>query len=211
MRTVGRSTGPRERPLLFSGPMVRAILDGRKTQTRRVVKPQPRMVDEMPRFRANEWGFWGGGYPDHGRAVCCPYGEPSDRLWVRETFRLRRDQDGKPPSQDWWKAGAWYPATQDEEPSGCGGGMGKKRAAIHMPRWASRITLEIVDVRVERLQEISAEDCIAEGFATTLREHDAVSDLREQYGAYWDSLHAKGDGVLWASNPWVWPIEFRRL
>lgn len=168
------ATAVRDRPIIFGAESVRSILDGRKTQTRRVVKPQPRFTHYLqPMFGASpdghvfgESGLWrevGPDYPDCGEDDRrCPFGAVGDRLWVREAFRLRADQDDRPPSEDWWKSGAWYQA-DGSEPSGCGGGPGKLRSPIHMPRWASRITLEVTDVRVERLQEITEADAIAEG------------------------------------------------
>lgn len=150
----------RDRPILFSGPMVRALLAGTKTQTRRAMKPQP--LGEIDNLGDGETIISLDGM--QGNAWRCPYGVPGVRLWVRETFRLRADQDDVPPSQDWWKMGVmWYEADGPGQPSGCGGGSGKLRPSIFMPRWASRITLEITDVRVERVQEISEGDAVAEG------------------------------------------------
>lgn len=176
-------TAVKERPILFSGPMVRALLDGSKTQTRRVARPK-RSIEPM----TDE----------------CPYGVVGDRLWVRESFW---DHDKGSPAAE-------RSATRDErieyratewdrvDPSDAG----LWTPSIHMPRWASRITLTITDVRVERLQEISAEDCIAEGLSTTLREHDAACELREKYQSLWDSLNATR--TPWSSNPWVWVVSF---
>jgi hypothetical protein len=184
---------------------------------------------EVPRKRAGgDYGLRGCFYVEETwepgiAGLRCPYGQPGDRLWVRETFRLRADQDHLPPSQDWWKNGAWYQADDERlEPSGCGGGAGKKRPSIHMPRWASRITLEVVAVRVERLQDIGEEDATAEGVDTvdgiqdevTLVEHardmgECPETSRVWFANLWDTV-AK-PGAKWDDNPFVWCVEFKRL
>lgn len=204
-----------ERPILFSGPMVRAILEGRKTQTRRVIKPQPTTDDGLVLVGRGgaEREFWDdkGISFNEGHDRYCPYGQPGDRLWVRETFRLRADQDHKPPTQDWWKSGAWYEADGNCEPSGCAGGAGKKRSSIHMPRWASRITLELTDVRVQRVQKISDEDIESEGMSfNELAQAFQPSMPREHFQVLWDLLNAKR-GFGWDTNPWVWALTFRRV
>lgn len=167
----------RERPILFSSPMVRALIAGTKTQTRRVVK--------------GEW-------------IVCPYGGPGDRLWVRESHWWFKDEHDP--------VTGYYPpklTAEDVEYRADGERPGRSwRPSIHMPRWASRITLEITGVRVERLQDISAEDCIAEGMQSRMREHDAVCDLRDQYRDLWEHINGPGS---WDANPWVWVLEFRRL
>lgn len=154
----------KERPIIFSSSMVRAILDGRKTQTRRLVKPQP---DEYP---PGNW-FW-----THRDVVelkvedlpaFCPYGVPCDRLWVKEAWAQRLDRDHLNGTQ-LYAAGvreAWYWADGPGKcaRTGCAGAAGRYRAARFMPRWASRITLEVTGVRVERLQEITDDDAKAEG------------------------------------------------
>ena len=121
------------------------------------------------------------------------------KLWVREAFRLRRHQDHNPPSQDWWKAGATY-AADGSEPTGCEGGPGKLRRSIHMPRWASRLTLVVTAARVERLQEITRTDAEAEGFSRHPAD-DAICDFSE----LWEELHGPG---AWDDNPEVVPITF---
>ena len=143
-----------EKPIIFSAPMVRALLDGRKTQTRRILKPQ--IVCHTGPVPAFTWGKFSGLYPDdwfgYGNAIdgALPYAV-GDRLWVREAFsydRLDVDKDGTLPP--------WYWA--DGNPSS--GDWTKPKPSIHMPRWASRITFEVTEVRVQRLQEISEEDTI---------------------------------------------------
>lgn len=218
-------TLPKERPILFSAPMVRAILDDRKTQTRRVVK---RVYDSVSGdapwavCQAKKSGYiaWYGRQrkdieqftkANYVHGFPCPYGVPGDRLWVKENFRLRLDQDHKPPRDDWWKNGASYEA-DGAKPTGCGGGPGKLRPSIHMPRWASRITLEVTVVRVERVQNISASDGRAEGHQNPDGGWGPEGRLGSDIGFkdLWDTLNAKR-GFSWHKNPWVWCISFRRI
>lgn len=188
----------KERPILFSAPMVRALLNGTKTQTRRVVKrfevragmPEPEMQSLLR---------------------CCPYGAPGDRLWVRETFAKI---DGQ--TQPWIETD--YRATYTHGDR-LGDSLGIKKRwtpAIHMPRAASRITLEVAGVRVERLQDISEADACAEGI-----EQDAIdrclqmaeamdqrepTPARSMYQVLWDSINGAG---AWERNPFVWCVSFR--
>ena len=198
----------KERPILFSGPMVRAIIEGRKTQTRRVVKPQP------------------GDHPsDDGYGVTyrCPYGAPGDRLWVRETFGwysgiLQGSYAYTPPEKPTYPPHkvidgvrhaicyrADYPKHRwNKNDSGW-------KPSIHMPRTASRITLPIVSVRVERLQSISEEDAKAEGAAMDYDGPYSFSQAFNYRGGYrtlWESINGPGS---WDANPWVWVIEFKRV
>jgi hypothetical protein len=185
----------KERPILMSAPMVLAILDGRKTQTRRVVKG--RMLEIVAARMA--------GYPFD--RIVCPYGLPGDRLWVKESFRLRADQDHISPSQDPWKSRVWCEATGNGEvPSGCGGGIGRLRSSIHMPRWASRIDLEITEVRVQRLQDITEAEALAEG----LLPHGKLGALSAQdhFQLLWYEINGEAS---WQLNPWVWALTFRRV
>ncbi len=185
----------KERPILFSGEMVRAILEGRKTQTRRVVKPQP--------CEMNVWhGAIYDGEIDLNKTPCMepkksPYGVPGDRLWVRETFCT----------------GSFYDCFQEDGVicyRATGGNATESdcaawRPSIHMPRRASRITLEVTGVRVERVQDISEDDAKAEG--VSLEKWDSY---RVAYAELWSDLNAKR-GFGWSVNPWVWVIEFRRM
>ena len=195
----------KEHPVLFSGAMVRAILEGRKTQTRRVVKPQPECATACggltwpisSPLRGNGIKI----YLDNGRNLSttlslCPYGKPGDRLWVRETW-LPFDADHVIGGKEWaYRAdcGADSEALRLE--------MGYRwRPSIHMPRRASRITLEVTDVRVQRVQEISAEDIQSEGI-------ELVGNYRAHFRELWDSINsARGYG--WSTNPWVWAISFK--
>lgn len=198
-----------ERPILFSGAMVRAILAGTKTQTRRVVKPRKD--------------------PDYGRelspceiagdehiARLCPYGAPGDRLWVRETFAgsIAYERHGYPLKE--WGNKIWYVA--DGEPRS--GQWTRPRPSIHMPRCLSRITLEVTEVRVERLQDISDQDAVAEGTPCYVcggpmdgRSEDDCHCFHRRatasdYRGLWESINGPGS---WEANPWVWCVSFRRI
>lgn len=214
----------KERPILFSAPMVRALLDGSKTQTRRVVK-----------FSRTDFDTFINKVPY--KSACCPYGRPGDRLWVRETWRIGSWDDG---------CGVWidYCDGPDKTRRECsdvdmfyrlleqigddlrrqgieptngtmyewepGQSPLRWRPSIHMPRWASRITLEITDVRVQRLQDITPADCVAEGYPSPPGTRYAQEEIAalDWYRALWESINGPSS---WDANPWVWVIEFRRL
>lgn len=216
----------KERPILFSGPMVRAILEGRKTQTRRVVKDST--------FEATKQGRL---MHEGEAAAWCPYGQPGDRLWVRETWAhdgpdletaRARFEDALSGGETY---GPYYRATESAP------GTLRWRPSIHMPRWASRITLEVTGVRVERLQEISEKDAQAEGarwkefgrcgsgfhlagwsMDDPFPESHAycLNTAPLAFANYINRLHG-GDNWnlkpsnLWAENPWVWVVEFRKI
>lgn len=188
----------KERPILFSGPMVRAILEGRKTQTRRVVKPQP--------SEPVTWGCIGGkgfGFIAGDEMLRCPYGVPGDRLWVRESFSY----DARWRYEWWQETGErpdiWYWA--DGNPTD--GDWTKPKPSIHMPRSASRITLEVKSVRVERLQDITPEDAEAEGIDEFMREKKLGGYYTTAFSRLWESINGPGS---WEQNPWVWVIEFSK-
>ncbi len=187
----------KERPILFSAPMVRAILDGRKTVTRRLVKPNPHKVDGgVPFTDAPAWA-----HAEPGSAVMrCPYGVRGDRLYVRETWSAPHAYDHLPPRLIPKDARIHYAATEDR------GGL-LWRPSIHMPRWASRITLEVTGVRVERLQDISEADALAEGVSAILYEMRRATP-RCDFQALWQSINGPDS---WAANPLVWVIEFKRI
>lgn len=200
----------RERPILFSAPMVRAILSGQKSMTRRVVKPQPEAIPQhvwRPRDLGPNRQFW---WPcsavrqmvDLGEMRSfCPYGVPGDRLWVRETWRHWPVRDGADQRE-----GLDYRATdEDDFEYPVNESIFKWRSPIHMPRWASRLTLTITDVRVERVQDINDDDAIAEGIPDypDFKGDCPVDDYRE----LWDSLNA-ARGYGWDANPWVWALTF---
>lgn len=215
------------KPILFNDEMVRAILDGRKTQTRRVMKPQPRVArfGETHPTRPNgvighvDGALGGGDYHvwqgprfqaglTHGGVYLalnqCQY-QPGDRLWVREAFRPYPPQSGN----------AWeilYAADAEiikyEAPSTYRPTLYNYERwypSIHMPRWASRITLEITDVRVQRLRDISEDDALAEGIQWDAR----MLPFSFYFMELWDSI-AK-PGVQWSDNPWVWAISFQMV
>jgi hypothetical protein len=187
-------TAVKERPILFSAPMVRAILEGRKTVTRREVK-KPAALDCLAA------GF----EPDFlalpGNADLCPYGKAGDRLWVRETWaRIRIAQA---PDQEW----VVYRESDNRTDYG-----GPWKPSIHMFRRDSRILLEIIAVRVERLQDISRADIRAEGLQCPpeLASDDVSPNYRDWYPAAWRDLW-ESTGGDWNANPWVWVVEFKRV
>ena len=181
----------KERPILFSGPMVQAIREGRKTQTRRVVKPQPDFVNKLG------VPF----YPDGKGPVdyrLCPYGQTGDRLWVRETF-AQIGVEGRGQATV-FRASGEFDAEKWDMPQREWKGW---KPSIFMPRWASRTTLEITGVHVQRLNEISEDDAREEGW------HPADGQGPcEWYEDLWNSINGPGS---WGANPWVWVIEFKRI
>ena len=216
----------KERPILFSGPMVRAILDGTKTQTRRLVKPQSAILtDEMARaFDVRPPNR------DNHAVVPCPYGVPGDRLYVREAFHWggrRISDDGTPwvflAYAETPKTRVLHPTREqfdritfaDESPEKPWTEM-RMRPGIHLPKWASRITLEITTIRVERLQDISESDALAEGIERRLDGKDTECSgtgtwhwtAKRAYCDLWEHINGSDS---WALNPWVWVVEFRRV
>jgi hypothetical protein len=205
----------KERPILFSAPMVRAILDGRKTQTRRIVKDRrpwaqqaiPKLTAFVPSADRSSFGmkvgYQGDPLAGHVGTIWCPYGAPGDRLWVRETFggddicgyayradhpeQKRFEGDGEQPDSPW-------------------------RPSIHMPRAASRILLEVTDVHAERLQDISEDDARAEGVEAFARdaEGDCWTDGKHRTALeyLWGQINGPDS---WARNPWVWVVGFQRV
>lgn len=183
----------KERPILFSAPMVRAILAGRKTVTRRIVRDAKPIAADVTVF--GTWVANDAAVLEEGaRMLRCPYGVPGDRLWVKEalvptagngvTYAVDGEYvliDGG--AREWM----WKP---------------RKLAAMYCPRWASRITLEVVDVRVERLHDLDEEDADAEGIG-----EPPWGSRVETFATLWDTINGKR--APWASNPWVWRVEFR--
>lgn len=171
----------KERPILFQGAMVRALLAGTKTQTRRVrTKP-----------------------------LLCPYGQPGDRLYVREAFSGAHCMGAAPPSKWGRSSRLWYWA--DGNPTT--GDWTKPKPGIHMPRWASRILLELTEVRVQRLQEISDADAEAEGVREWVAGACAADNLHGYtavgyYSLLWDQINGAGS---WDANPWVFALSFKRV
>lgn len=206
----------KEHPILFSGEMVRAILDGRKTMTRRVVKPQPTFVYAQdgygPLMQIHGKGVFFEGDPNG----TCPHGQIGDRLWVRETLAIDNTyQDENLVCSTLYRADI---NAEGYDRSGTWKGGLRWTPSIHMPRWASRITLEIKDVRVQRLQDISEKDAIAEGIrkssdgmwcGTPQNKHNFPRQHNTAFKAFadlWNSIHG-----TWDANPWVWVVEFRRV
>lgn len=193
-----------ERPILMSAPMVRAILAGAKTQTRRVVKPRKDRDLGCELAACELAGEVNGG--EYRNAYCAP----GDRLWVREAWRAYAAFNKTPPRDITPEAPIWYEA-QDEVPFHPTA-YGKLRPSMFMPRWASRITLEVTGVRVERLQDISVADALAEGVNVHPCHHskprDSIYSPVQAYRELWESINGPGS---WDANPWVWCVEFRRI
>jgi hypothetical protein len=194
----------KERPIIFSGPMVRAILDGRKTQTRRIVKHVPALGSPDDWCHKVDRAQFEEEIGNYRRF--CPYGTPGDRLWVREAWcpggnqsvYLKADVDLPDDPRVWMH--------DRQPPYG-----GTWRPSIHMPRWASRITLEITGIRVERLQEISEQDARAEGVQPRNAGQDEAGPIKTYRTGFvhvWQEINGKR--ANWTSNPWVWVVEFRR-
>ncbi len=188
--------------------MVKAILEDRKTQTRRVIKPQAHhyngdMLGQPIIYPCKDEYDFG----DPNKPIRCPYGIPGDRLWVRETWQTDSAYDPYSPAQLDSGSHVLWLADGASKLAGQHGYWGKIRTSIFMPRWASRITLEITNVRVQRVQEISNEDAKAEGIPLRIPDH-WVSH-RKAFAVLWDSINFKK--CPWKSNPWVWVIEFKRV
>lgn len=201
--------------------MVRAILSGAKTQTRRLVKPQPSanivrtacMIEGNPPLRGCYWEYG-------GPIVYCPFGQPGDRLWVRETHAIFPTYGQHRADGERWGPWGGLPFTVSDDGKQIAYHRegfdrcdpGRWRPSIHMPRWACRLVLEITDVRVERLQAISEADALAEGieqlngrFTFNGGAHDSLT-ARSSFMTLWDST-----GGIWVENSWVWVIEFKRV
>ncbi|EMG7857745.1 hypothetical protein LWU76_00120 [Enterobacter hormaechei] len=204
-----------ERGMIFNGEMVRAILDGRKTQTRRIIKDCTVGRDPISKFIQIGKKFIGC-YPEDVPELireCCPYGVPGDRIWVRETWA---EAGASAPDLKLYRANypAHVPTHYENVPPA---EDVRWTPSIHMPRWASRILLEITDVRVEQLKSISEEEARSEGVAQ-LREgfwkHYQPGWTQHQLSArgsfttLWESIYGFGE---WDRNPWVWVIEFKRI
>ncbi len=200
-------------PILFSGPMVRAILHGTKTQTRRVLKVPDRIneIELLVDAYGDYQPCWYGRFPGVGKkyqSITVPY-SPGDRLWVRESFMIGKGYDDARPKDAPPFARRWYAA--DESIDNCDA-IGKLRPSIHMPRWASRITLTVTDVRVQRVQDISDVDVVAEGAEIPSWKLIDRFDVTRTAGTdlfrpLWDSINAKR-GFGWDENPWVAAYTF---
>jgi hypothetical protein len=205
-----------DRPMIFSAPMVRALLDGRKTQTRLVLNPQPDTTSDPSGLgewgALNRYGYWS---PAEGIR---PY-QIGDRLWVREAWRAERGQDRQNATEmatACLAAGysrVWAPIFYDVDAARVNfeNGMvaGRYRHSHFMPRWASRLTLIVTDVRVQRLQDISETDAVAEGAAPILKDQlQAIPGMEGHRGDFrglWNSIHGPD---AWDANPWVCALTF---
>jgi len=223
----------KERSILFNAPMVRAVLDDSKTHTRQIMKPQPTYsgyseVEAV--LHLNNMLQMG--------SIRCPYGQTGDQLWVRESWRIGAwcEDDGElaidylasdPEKTPWIEVPEsaafekyWIQSSDDCIEAGvatdCNGDYHwepgqspcRKRPSIHMPRWASRITLEIVSVRIERLQDISEADAIAEGAPWSACGSPQEGSHKAGYAALWESINGAGS---WDANPLVWVVEFKKV
>lgn len=240
------ATTVKERPIIFSAPMVKAIIDGRKTQTRRVLKPQPPKGFDYPECEdSGLWAFVRDRAKRDWHDVRCPYGAPGDQLWMRETWgvdstsaggslsnyryhiAVKYKCDDPNEAETYWEVDAatyrlWEKRFMAED-----GNVIQWRSPYHMPRWASRITLEITEVRVERVGSISIDDCVAEGLPRGIYRHATkafhpcddgtdcqlpdgrVFPFKAAFGVLWDSINVKR--APWELNPWVWALTFRRV
>lgn len=227
----------KERPIIFGAPMVRAILSGTKTQTRRVVKRLPIILNRATdALEVDVVNIENGQF---AKLCPCPYGQPGDRLWVREKWRIGSWDDGcgfwidyrdgprkervecndvdlayrliEQTGEDLRRCnfqptnGTMYEWKPGQSPL-------RWRPSIHMPRWASRITLEVTGVRVERLQDISIADALAEG-VDVHKDHWAknrnhICSPVQAFADLWKSINGPDS---WDANPWVWAIEFKRI
>lgn len=235
----------KERPILFSGPMVRAILEGRKSQTRRVVDERQRCGyphDEIEQA-------WPSGFTTTGDLSfnwACPCGQSGDRLWVRETWGYRgRQLKGSAPERSItfiryqaddarrefvrpWDDESGLPKQRERREGETADAYDDYltaywkawRPSIHMPRWASRLTLEVTEVRVQRLQDISEEDAKAEGVGESAFVHEGNPEIwakhaheryRLLFQGLWHSINGERPGCSWDANPWVWAITFNRI
>ncbi len=206
----------KSRPIIFNAEMVRAILDGRKTQTRRVIK-KDFIINPEEKYPYNirgKYALWNSFKTlDELVAKFCPYGVPGDFLWVRETWATGKGNNFAKPSD--LPRGSIIFYKDDESkfesptpPNWVDPEKGKWRPSIFMPRWASRITLKITEIRVERVQEISYEDIRKEGIEKSIT--DVSLDMKLNFINLWDSINAK-KGYGWDEKPWVWTIEFERI
>ena len=220
----------KSRPIIFSAPMVLALLAGRKTQTRRVVKVQPHASHNPQHAEPRSAGWvWiaHDDRPTYSFATGdfrCPYGAAGSHLWVRELHAVGSDGIGNPimvsplagaPDNHMW--GSTFtknPVAPEGSENWCL--QWKRTSPMFMPRWASRITLELTDVRVERLQDISEADAIAEGIERSGEcnwrdysdQHNDFTSARRSYRSLWEQINGPGS---WDANPWVWALSFKRV
>lgn len=215
----------KERPILFSGAMIRAILKGKKTQTRRIVKPNPDWTEPATGWCNGDghsgtgWYAYNEDYPEEGSLYYrCPYGEPGDLLWVKETTLKVEDHGYIGPvyaeSDDGRACLAWGLAPSADDCTEVEPWDIKRRPSIFMSRSMARILLEVVSIRVERLNDISDADAVSEGSLEWASEQDTpVRDIPAGeshliYRQLWESINGRGS---WDTNPWVWVVKFKRI
>lgn len=223
----------RERGIIFNAEMVRAVLEGRKTQTRRIMKVQPEVIPQESECGApGFWIPWNEGKTmvrNKDMRIACPFGLKGDRLWVRETFRVHsRATDVATLVYRASERQSWTQQTHRVPAVNCNKPVSPENwtPSIHMPRWASRITLEITGVRVERLQDISESDAVAEGIEPLPLEPGMPQFYHEyfpigiknglrcnmsaasSFSGLWEAIYGKES---WQANPWVWVVEFKRV
>lgn len=227
MTSLATDTDRADRPILLNGPSVCAVLAGAKTQTRSPVQPQPAIVGSN-----NGW-YWSSPKYDNGDGVhyahtdegslarlmlmACPFGQPGDKLWVRETIRWNPEHDNAYYSADSRGVGneVYFRLKKEGRLK-----VDRPISSTHMPRWASRITLEITSIKAQRIQSVSEKDARAEGAAWRISEggdltgafegFDAPIGYRAHFRDLWDSIY-KGAGLCWEANPWVWAASFRLI
>lgn len=202
----------KERGMIFNAEMVRAILDGRKTQTRRPIKwKQTRFTEMAERDDGSLWP-WAEDCERGGDIwFACPFGVVGDRIWVRETFRVHsRATDVATLVYRASVRNSWTEQTHRVPVAVCNKPATPEKwtPSIHMPRWASRITLEITDVRVERLRGLSEEDAKSEGIIPSAGGVLPGWEYRINFRDLWMDIYGTDN---WEANPWVWVIEFKRV
>lgn len=209
----------KERPILMHARSINGILEGRKTQTRRIVKPQPQpnggvgrqpIVPYLTSIGTWTWVLKDTGHGNGTSGAPCPYGQPGDRLWVRESGWMDRSEKrffaykSTPGICKVSDTGEFIETLPGKVTAESMKTCYKPVPSIHMPRWASRLTLEITGIRVERVQDITPEDCLAEGVQT---ESDYQS-LKTLFAELWDDTNGKD---AWDRNDWCWCIDFKRI
>lgn len=211
-----------EKPIIFNSEIIKALLDGRKTMTRRVIKPQIQSPKDGAYFdnynHGTQWNWWSKDHKQFLNAdiIRCPYGQIGDGLWVRETWRVHKDYDTLRPSTIFLAMGgdtAHCVCYKNDDRRDYGEDFwGRWRSPIFMPRWASRFDRSITDIRVERVQEITWNDMKAEGIEILPGSYNdpdnAYYSMREEFNNLWDSINGKKEGCSWSDNPWVWVVEF---
>jgi hypothetical protein len=218
----------KETPILMCAEMVRATMKDRKTNTRRILRPQPVVFADHMEWRCKKawyttrnvhWNPIDNAFRDAIECGGCPHGQPGDRLWVKENWRVRGPHTDRYKPVDIAANCSHFEIAYEADIAWNKDTYGKLRPSIFLPRSLSRITIEITDVKVERVQDITERDALAEGVAIDkgnayhVAGHDGVwahATARGCFETLWDSLN-KARGFGWETNPWVWCLTFRRL